>query len=66
MFIFGHSRYTNYEQLYRKMQCFNGMSEHITDADHIWISTEEVIAFEEVMRWVSSGSLVGPPISYIS
>lgn len=47
-------QYTNYEQLYRKMQCFNGMSEHITDADHIWISTEEVIAFEEVMRWIES------------
>lgn len=30
------------------------MGEYITDAEHIWISTEEVMAFEEVMYWVSA------------
>ena len=33
------------------------MGEYITDAEHIWISTEEVMAFEEVMYWVSASPI---------
>ena len=50
-------RYTNYDELYNKIKCCEGMGEYITDAEHIWISTEEVMAFEEVMYWVSASPI---------
>lgn len=47
-------KYTNSNAVYDKMNCCSGLQELVTDADHIWFSTEEMIEFENVMYWIES------------